>query len=147
MPADVLDAKGVQALEPDLAFDVRGGVLYPLDAHLVPQRLVAAMTSLVEERGGRILWSAEVKDWKTAASRVSAAVTSAGEIGGEDFVLTAGSWTPIVARGLGLRLPMQPGKNATVFAACGLASAGTLSGKHLAQTDPFEGSICSILRS
>src|SRR5207253_8575966 len=50
------------------------------------------------------------KDWKTSGTRVSAAVTSAEAIGGEDFVLTAGSWTPILARGLGLRLSMQPGK-------------------------------------
>lgn len=110
MPAEVLDAKQVQALEPGLEFDVLGGVRYPLDAHLIPQRLVAAMTSLVEEGGGRIQWGTEVTGWKTAASRVTAAVTAGGDVGGDDFVLTAGSWTPILARGLGLRLSMQPGK-------------------------------------
>jgi len=110
MPAEVLDAKQVQALEPGLTFDVLGGIRYPLDAHLVPQRLVAAMTELVEERGGLVQWGAEVKDWKTDASRVTAAMTAHGDFGGDDFVLTAGSWTPILARGLGLRLSMQPGK-------------------------------------
>jgi D-amino-acid dehydrogenase len=110
MPAEVLDAKQVQALEPGLTFDVLGGVRYPLDAHLIPQRLVAAMMELVEERGGRVQWGAEVKDWRTAASRVTAAVTTHGDVGGDEFVLAAGSWTPILARGLGLRLSMQPGK-------------------------------------
>jgi len=110
MPAEVLDAKQVQALEPGLTFDVLGGVRYPLDAHLVPQRLVAVMTGLVQERGGVIRWGAEVKGWRTAGSRATAVLTTQGEIGGDDFVLTAGSWTPILARGLGLRLPMQPGK-------------------------------------
>jgi len=110
MPAQVLDAGEVQALEPELSLDVRGGVLYPLDAHLIPQRLVAAMTRLVTERGGAFLWGAEVTGWKTSQSSVNAALTTKGEIGGEEFVLTAGSWTPILARTLGLRLPMQPGK-------------------------------------
>jgi len=110
MPAEVLDARGVQALEPDLELDVLGGVLYPLDAHLVPQRLVATMTRLVGERGGTFVWGAEVKGWKSGPSAVRAAVTSRGEIGGDEFVLTAGSWTPVLARALGLKLPMQPGK-------------------------------------
>jgi len=110
MPAQVLDAGGARALEPDLSLDVMGGVLYPLDAHLVPQRLVATLTRLVAERGGCFLWGAEVTGWKTSHSTVNAAITTNGEIDGDEFVLTAGSWTPTLARGLGLRLPMQPGK-------------------------------------
>jgi D-amino-acid dehydrogenase len=110
MPAEVLDASGVQALEPSLAFDVLGGVRYPLDAHLVPQRLLATMTRLVTERGGTFVWGAEVKDWKAGPPTVRAAVTTKGEIGGDEFVLSAGSWTPILARSLGISLPMQPGK-------------------------------------
>ena len=110
MPAEVLDASGVQALEPDLRFDVLGGVLYPLDAHLVPQRLVATMMRLVSERGGAFVWGVEVTDWRVEDSIVKTVLTTKGEIGGEEFLLTAGSWTPILARALGLRLSMQPGK-------------------------------------
>jgi D-amino-acid dehydrogenase len=110
MPAEVLDAKGVRSLEPGLTLDVVGGVLYPLDAHLVPQRLVATLTHLVGERGGTFAWGAEVKDWKSGPASVRAAVTTQGEIGGDEFVLAAGSWTPFLARALGLKLPMQPGK-------------------------------------
>jgi D-amino-acid dehydrogenase len=110
MPAEVLDAKQIEALEPGVTFDVLGGVLYPLDAHLTPTELVAALTRLVAERGGVLLWNAEVQDWKLGHSDVTAAITPRGEIQGDDFVLAAGSWTPILARGLGMRLPMQPGK-------------------------------------
>ncbi len=110
MPAETLDARGVKALEPNVRFDVLGGVLYPLDAHLVPQRLVATLTRLVAERGGTFAWGAEVTGWRARPSAVSAAVTTTGEVGADEFVLAAGSWTPILARRLGLRLPMQPGK-------------------------------------
>jgi D-amino-acid dehydrogenase len=110
MPAEVLDAGQVQALEPGLKLDVVGAVRYPLDAHLVPQKLVATLTRLVAERGGTFVWNSEVLDWSIAQSTVKAAVTGKGEIHGEEFVLTAGAWTPILARRLDLRLPMQPGK-------------------------------------
>ena len=110
MPAEVLDASGVRALEPGVTFDVRGGVLYPLDAHLIPRQLMETLTRLVAERGGAFVWDAEVVDWKRYRSTVSAAMTSKGEIEGEEFVICAGSWTPALARRLGVRLSMQPGK-------------------------------------
>ena len=110
MPAEVLDAAQVRALEPGLTFDVQGGVRYPLDAHLTPQRLVAAMTKLVQERGANLVWGAGVTSWRWSQSSVTAAVTPKGEFGGDEFVLAAGSWTPIAAKALGVRLPMQPGK-------------------------------------
>jgi D-amino-acid dehydrogenase len=110
MPAEALDAKAVAALEPGVTFDVLGGVLYPLDAHLVPQQLVATMTRLVIERGGVFVWGAEVTGWKTTHTTVTASLTTKGEVSADEFILTAGSWTPILARGLGFRIPMQPGK-------------------------------------
>ncbi|HZI89982.1 MAG TPA: FAD-dependent oxidoreductase [Candidatus Polarisedimenticolia bacterium] len=110
MPAEVLDAKQIQALEPGIAFDVLGAVRYPLDAHLIPNRLVEVMTKLVEERGAKIEWSTEVTGWRTDRSRVTAAITPGGERGGDEFVLAAGSWTPLLGKELGVKLPMQPGK-------------------------------------
>src|SRR5258705_6051148 len=110
MPAEVLDAAAVRALEPRLEVDVRGGVRYPLDAHLTPQRLVTAMTKLVKERGATMVWGAGVLSWRWSGPNVTAAVTAKGEYGGEEVVLTAGSWTPVLGRPPGLRLSMQPGK-------------------------------------
>ena len=52
MPAEVLDARAAKALEPGLTLDVIGGVHYPLDAHVTPQKFHAALTRLVRERGG-----------------------------------------------------------------------------------------------
>ena len=110
MPAHVLDAAGVAALEPDVTLDVLGGVHYPLDAHLRPQAFVAALARLVRERGGEFVWNAELREWRREGDVVRAAITSDGEVGGDEFVVAAGSWTPLLCRSLGLRLPMQPGK-------------------------------------
>ena len=110
MAAQVLDAKQVRALEPGLTLDTIGGVFFPLDAHLTPERFIATLTRLVEERGGTIAWNAELRGWRSDGRSVRAAVTSQGDVGADEFVIAAGSWSPLLTRTLGLRLPLQPGK-------------------------------------
>ncbi len=108
--AEVLDARQVEALEPGVTFDVRGGVLYPIDAHVTPERFLATLRRLVVERGGVFVWNAEVRGWRTEGYAVRSVATLQGEVAADAFVLAAGSWTPLLARMLGLKLPLQPGK-------------------------------------
>ncbi|HEU4723914.1 MAG TPA: FAD-dependent oxidoreductase [Candidatus Eisenbacteria bacterium] len=109
-PAHVLDAKGVAALEPDLTLDIVGGVYYPLDAHVTPQLFVKTLERWVAEAGARFVWNAELTGWRTERGRVRAARTALGELEADAFVIAAGSWSGLLARGLGVRLPMEPGK-------------------------------------
>ncbi len=109
-PAEILDAKGVAALEPDLTLNVIGGIYYPLDAHLTPHRFVAALERWVREAGAAFVWNAEIHGWRREGRVVRAALTPQGEIEADAFVLAAGSWTGLLAKGLGVSLPMQPGK-------------------------------------
>ncbi len=110
MPAEVLDAKQLAAREPGVTFDVIGGIHYPLDAHMTPQRFVAALTRIVVERGASIAWNEEALDWRVEGRRIRAAVTPRGEVGGDEFVVAAGAWSSRLASRLGLRLPLEPGK-------------------------------------
>lgn len=109
-PAEVLDAKGVAALEPDLTLDVIGGVFYPLDAHVTPQKYLATLERFVREAGAGFAWNAEIRGWRREGRRLRAARTAQGEIEADAFVLAAGSWTGLLAKGLGVSLPLQPGK-------------------------------------
>ncbi len=109
-PVEILDAKGVSALEPDLTLDIIGGVYYPLDAHLTPQRFMKTLERWVGEAGATFAWNAELLGWRTEGRAVRAARTAGGEIEGDAFVLAAGSWTGLLARQLGVRIPMEPGK-------------------------------------
>jgi len=112
VPARVLTATEASALDPGVRMDIAGAVHWPRDCHLTPPLLMATLLRLVREGGGTLLWSSEVTRWAHAGGRITAAVVGASEreIGGDEFVLAGGSWSPAIVRDLALTLPLQPGK-------------------------------------
>jgi D-amino-acid dehydrogenase len=110
IPAEILDARGLAALDPGVRTEAEGGVYYPKDCHLLPHRLMEELERRVLDLGAEALWEVEVEGLRTAAGAVGALQTSRGEMPGDEFVFCGGSWTPQAARGLGLRLPMQAGR-------------------------------------
>ncbi|MEY2881130.1 MAG: hypothetical protein RLZZ15_3510 [Verrucomicrobiota bacterium] len=110
VPAEVLTPAAAAALDPGARMAIAGAVHFPLDCHLTPARFVATLTRLARAGGAEFLWSREVTGWRHAGGKISAALTAEGEIGGDEFVLAGGAWSPALARDLGVRLPLQPGK-------------------------------------
>ena len=110
VPAEVLDAKQLAALDPSVTMDVIGGAYFPKDCHLSPNRFMAGLKQQCEKLGATFHWSTDVSQITKHASRVTAVTTSAGEINADEFIIAGGSWSPLLARELGLKLPMQAGK-------------------------------------
>lgn len=108
--ARTLSARETAALEPGARMDIAGSIYFPIDAHLSPRKFMPAMVALLKQQGVTFRWGTDVTGWKTEGGRVTHAVTPAGEVAAEGFVLANGSWAPEALRGLRLRLPMQPGK-------------------------------------
>jgi D-amino-acid dehydrogenase len=115
LPAEVLDAGGTQALEPDVRMQVAGSVHYPLDCNLVPERLVAGLQRRAAQCGVHFVWNTEVTHWAIERNRIRAAVARCGEpIAADEFVLAAGAWSPSLARSIGLQIPLQAGKGYSI---------------------------------
>ena len=112
MPAEAVDRKRIAELEPTLtlASDVVGGVYYPQDAHVVPQKFVATLERLVSERGGILRWNCEVTGFTRNGSGLRAANTTAGDVHAEEVVVATGSASAALMKTLGRPLPLQPGK-------------------------------------
>ena len=108
--ARVLDARQTAALEPGVRLAVAGSVYFPIDAHLTPGRLIPALLGLLKQEGARFHWKTSLRGWRCEAGRITAVSTDKGEFSADEYVLATGSWAPATLRGLGLRLPMQPGK-------------------------------------
>ena len=110
IPAEILGAGEVAALEPGLRLDVAGAVRYPMDCHLTPSRLMAALRDAVERAGVTLSWRTPVTGFVVTRGNVAAARAGGAEVQADEFVLCAGVWSTGLARGLGLRLPMEAGK-------------------------------------
>jgi D-amino-acid dehydrogenase len=135
VPAEVLDAKQIAALDPGVTMDVAGAVFFPKDAHLSPHRFMAALQTGCERLGVEFAWNCEAVGARVKAGRLEAVAIASGaqesilragenggassnaqgghlrsELGADEFVLAGGAWSPGLARALGLRLPMQAGK-------------------------------------
>lgn len=110
LSAQVLDAKAAAALEPHMRIDAVGAVHIAEDCNVEPRVLMDALQRRCAAAGVEFLWEAPASAWRTAGRTIQALRTSAGDIEADEFVLSAGSWSPPLARELGLRLPMQAGK-------------------------------------
>ena len=112
IPAEVLDARQTAALDPGVRMSVAGAVYFPKDCHLQPDRLLAALQTKVLAAGARFYWDTEVTACTTGPDRrlQNVRLADGRELIADEYVLCGGSWSPGLARDLGLRIPIQAGK-------------------------------------
>jgi len=108
--AKVLDAESTRALEPALRSDIAGGVHFPDDAHLTPDRFVRGLARVAEGLGARLLTGTEVLGFTRRGGRITTVETTRGDLAADQVVLAAGSWSGHLAAGLGLDLPIEAAK-------------------------------------
>lgn len=110
VPAQVLDAAQVARLDPGVTMNVAGAVYFPKDGHFTPQRYMAALQSQCEKLGVHFQWNTEVTGLEVQNKTIAAIETLHGEFLADEVVLCGGSWSPQLASGLGLKIPIQAGK-------------------------------------
>ena len=110
IPAEVLDAQGLAKLEPNICMDVAGAIYFPRDCHLTPNKFMARMKALVKDAGANVMWETDARGVKREGKHIRAVATSEGDIEADEFVLCGGSWSPVLAREMELKLPLQAGK-------------------------------------
>jgi D-amino-acid dehydrogenase len=106
-----LDPNQVIALEPGLAHakeQIAGAILCPTDETGDCAKFTRALAAKVVERGGAIVTGATVRGFKTDGDRVAGAITDRGPFAGDGYVLALGAESPILARSLGISLPIYP---------------------------------------
>jgi D-amino-acid dehydrogenase len=111
---ETLDGNAVRALEPALNDSVVGAHFHPGDARLRPDRYSAELARVVRAAGGVIEEQTTVEGFVVEAGRITSVATGRGPRRGRDIVLALGAWSPLIARPLGLKLPIQPGKGYSI---------------------------------
>jgi D-amino-acid dehydrogenase len=107
----VINRDQVIALEPALAHardKIAGAILCPTDETGDCAKFTRALAAKIITRGGAVVTGATVTALRTDGDKVTAAVTDRGSFAGDAYVLALGAESPILARALGVRLPIYP---------------------------------------
>ena len=106
----ILSAQQVQDLETETEVHVRGGVLYPIDAHLHPGELMTTLLNHLKNAGVQIISNASVYGFEITSNLIKNVITDKGKWEANEFILAPGSWLPNLSKKLGIRILLQPGK-------------------------------------
>jgi len=111
MEARILDRQQVQELETGTRIDALGGIFYPGDAHLYPNRFMQQLSHHLQAKGVVFMRGKSVSDLETSGGKVHHLRLSDGQrLPCEEVLLAAGSWTARVAKKAGVKLLLQDGK-------------------------------------
>ena len=105
-----LGSRQVQELEPDVEVKVAGAVLFKDDAHIDPGKFMVAMKRYLEKHGVQFMLNTRLTGFQKNGKKITGITTDKGYIPADTVVLSAGSWLPELAKLLGIKLLLQPGK-------------------------------------
>ena len=110
----ILGEDEVRQLEPAITGPVCGATYFENEPHAEPLAVVKTLMRLAEERGASVRPRTELIEWEFRGRRIESVRTTRGILRADHFVLAGGSWSPQIARPLGLRVPIQAGKGYAV---------------------------------
>jgi len=105
-----ISAEEVKKMEPNANVDCKGAVYFDSDAHMTPKVFMTEMLSYLKSKGVIIHTNEEVKDLNISERKISEIITSERTLKPDEVVLAAGSWSPLLTKKLGVKIPVQAGK-------------------------------------
>jgi len=110
---EVLDGDGMVRLEPSLAAAkdrIAGGIYCPSDETGDCNKFTQGLANLSAQKGAQFRYNTDIRGIEVEADRVRRVTTSNGEFSADAYVLALGNQSPIVARRIGVSLPIYPVK-------------------------------------
>lgn len=110
LEAEVLSREETENLEANVRYDMHGSVYFACDAWMTPHSFMKQFQQKLLASGVKIHFKNELKKIVKIGNQITEVITNAGSYRADHFVITAGSWSPLLAKQIGLRMPLQPGK-------------------------------------
>ncbi|GGF20797.1 D-amino acid dehydrogenase [Aliidongia dinghuensis] len=117
VPFELLDAPGCIRAEPGLASvpeKIAGGLRLPGDETGDCHMFTKNLATLAAELGVKFLFDTSIDGFVTEGDRIDGVRTSAGLLKGDDYILALGSYSPFLARPLGIQIPVYPIKGYSI---------------------------------
>ncbi|SED15391.1 D-amino-acid dehydrogenase [Tenacibaculum sp. MAR_2009_124] len=105
-----LKASEAQQLQPNAKLNIKGAVYYHSDSHTTPSDFMKEFTSYLLKNGVNIITNEKVISVNVSGKKASSVQTKQQKIQFDELVMASGSWTPMLVKQLGLRIPVVPGK-------------------------------------
>jgi D-amino-acid dehydrogenase len=113
-PPQELSRAEVRQLEPGLSQAVIGGLLLEWERHVRPETLAAGLADRLAGMGAQVRPGVEVTGVVRRGREVRAVATPEGEVTADRVLVAAGAWSGLLARRIGFRLPLLPGKGYSI---------------------------------
>ena len=110
LEVEMLSAKEIKVLEPNIEMDVVGAAYFKCDSHTTPGEFMEEMKSYLKTKGVSFFKNEKVEDFDTTNDKIRSVKTNKHHHTADEFVLAAGSWSNIISKKLGLKLLLQAGK-------------------------------------
>jgi D-amino-acid dehydrogenase len=100
----------IKKMEPNVEINCIGGVYFKCDHHTTPQEFMKELKQYLKNVGVTFYINEKVEDLELKNEKISAIKTNRQTLNADEFVLAAGSWSPLLSKKLGLKLLLQAGK-------------------------------------
>ncbi len=117
LPREPLTPSQCLTVEPALygiQRELAGGLFSPYDESGDAHKFTTELARLAAEKGVLFLNGLQVRRLQQEGGRITGVVTDQGRVVADAYVLALGSWSPLVARSVGLGLPIYPAKGYSV---------------------------------
>ena len=105
-----LSLKEVEEIEPKANLNIKGAVYYHSDAHMTPNHFMPEMITYLKSKGVVFFANEIVEDIMISNKSISKVITNKQTLTCDEVVLAAGSWSPLLTKKIGLKIPIQAGK-------------------------------------
>jgi D-amino-acid dehydrogenase len=110
LDVDLLDQSGINALQYGAATKASGAVLYKSDAHLQPNKLMAFLREELNRLKVKFVSDSSIEAIETKSGRIQKVISQDKSYEADEFVISAGGWSAVLAKLAGDSIRLLPGK-------------------------------------
>jgi D-amino-acid dehydrogenase len=110
LETELLSLEEIKKIEPNVNLNVKGAIYYKCDAHMTPGEFMSQMTTYLKGQNVIFYTNERVVDMTVQADKVATVLTDKRKISADEVVIAAGSWSPLLAKKIGITLLVQAGK-------------------------------------
>ncbi len=110
LEASQLSREETERMDPNVRYKMAGSVYFGCDGWMTPNAFMEQFKSTLVNKGVKIDFNTELQAIETKGNKISGFITDKKNYKADEFVIAAGSWSPLLMKHLKIDLPLQPGK-------------------------------------